>query len=119
MSTVWSKLEDNAYCNPEPFPAKPRKPVLGANSTPAELRLHADKLESYDVEMTVYRERAAAYYARTAALEAEFRCDLELAYNMIGHPKADLLYFKSWEKGHSAGLHEVANVYSDLVELVQ
>jgi len=118
MSTVWTKLEDNAYRNPEPIPLKPRKPVLRATSTPAELRLYADKLESYDAELRVFREQLAAYYARTAALESEFRCDLEEAYNMVGHPKADLLYGKSWERGHSGGLHEVADVYSDLVELV-
>lgn len=115
---VWTKLEDNAYRNPEPYPQMPRKPILSARATPAEVRQYADALEAHDETMKAHRAQVAAYYARSAALEAEFRRDLEVEYLMVGHPKADLLYAKAWDRGHAGGLHDVANHYSDLVELV-
>jgi hypothetical protein len=118
MSSVWTKLENNAYQNREPYPIRPRKPSLSKTATPAEIRAYADQLEQYEEELRGTRERMAAYNALTAALEAEFRADLEEYYGMTGHPKADLLYSKSWERGHAYGLSEVANVYSDLVDLV-
>ena len=115
---VWIKLEDNAYRNPEALPSTPRKPLLSTKATPAEIRDFADKLEAYDEAMKVHREMRAAYYARSVALESEFQHDLEVYFDMVGHPKADLLYGKAWHMGHAGGLHEVANYYADLVELV-
>lgn len=115
---VWSKLEDNAYGNPEAYPQSPRKPRLNPKANPAEIRDFADKLEAYDAEMKLHRDLVASYHARSAALEAEFRHDLEVAFGMMGHAKADLLYSKAWQMGHSAGLNEVASYYSDLVDLV-
>lgn len=119
MMSVWEKLEANAYRNPEPYPQTPRKPRLAVNATPAEVRDYADQLEAYDEAMKHHRALLAAYYARAAALEAEFRHDLEVEYHMVGHDKADLLYSKAYELGHSGGIQEVANCYSDLVELVK
>lgn len=118
MASVWIKLEENAYRNPSAFPQALRKPLLSAKASPAEVRDFADKLEVYDEDMKVHRELQAVYYARSAALEAEFRHDLEIHFGMMSHPKADLLYGKAWQMGHSGGLHEVALYYSDLVELV-
>jgi hypothetical protein len=115
---VWTKLTTNAYRNSEPYPESPRKPQLNMKGSPAEMRAYADELEAYDAAMTVHREHVAAYYALTVALEAEFRRDLEVHYDMVGHAKADLLYGKAYEMGHSGGMQEVASYYSDLVELV-
>jgi hypothetical protein len=116
---VWIKLENNAYRNPEPFPQVPRKPRLMATASPAEVRAYADALEAYDEVMKSHREQVAAYYARTVALEGEFRHDLEKEYDMVGHEKADLLFGKAWQLGHAGGMQEVASWYSDLVELVE
>lgn len=117
-SDVWAKLAVNAYRNPEPYPETPRKPVLNTKASPTEVRQFADELEAYDAAMTVHREHVAAYYARSVALEAEFRRDLEVHHDMVGHPKADLLYGKAYQMGHSGGMQEVASYYADLVELV-
>lgn len=116
---VWDKLSANAYRNLEPVPESPRKPRLMPDATPVQVRAYADALEAYDAAKKTHREQMAAYYARSTALEAEFRHDLEVEYDMVGHPKADLLYAKAYELGHSGGMQEVANYYSDLVELVQ
>lgn len=115
---VWHKLESNAYRNPEPYPDRPRKPHLAKDSTPEQVRDYADQLEAYETELKRFRNNVAAYNARSAALESQFRHDLEVCYHMVGHPKADRLYGKAWDMGHSAGLIEVAHAYSDLVELV-
>ena len=119
MSRLWSRLESDDYRNRQPLPLRPVRPVLRPDAGPAEFRAHADLLESYDERMTVYRDELAAYNAASVALEAEFRQDLEQEHGMTDHPRADLLYGKSWARGHSGGLVEIANVYSDLVELVQ
>lgn len=118
MDNVWSKLEKNAYANPEPWPSRPRKPVLDPNGSPAAIREYADKLEAYESYLKDYRVKYKLYLERNAELETEFRQDLEQLHGMVGHPKADLLYGKSWGMGHSAGLHEVACVYANLVDLV-
>lgn len=68
---------------------------------------------------TAYRAATQAYGQETARLEAQFRADLTDEYGMTGHPKADLLFSKAWQMGHSAGYGEVASYYDDLVDLVK
>ena len=38
---------------------------------------------------------------------------------LFKHSKAELLYSKAWEHGHSAGLSEVWTVMQDLVDLIK
>ena len=116
---VWDKLNHNLYSNQDPCPTKPRKPRIGAQASAADYRAHADALEAYELAHKEFRAQAQAWQTRSGELEAEFKNDLEAHYDMTGHAKAGLLYAKAWEQGHHAGLHEVACVYSDLVELVQ
>ena len=116
---VWDKLREGMYHNKGDYPQKPNKPVLAKDATPAQIRAYADQIELYEAHMREYREQVNHYNARTRQLEDVFRADLEAEFDMVGHDKADLLYSKAWHMGHSGGLHEVANCYSDLVELVQ
>lgn len=48
-----------------------------------------------------------------------FRECLEQVYGMEGHPKADAVFNKAWEDGHSAGHHEVRLHYAELAGLVK
>lgn len=48
----------------------------------------------------------------------EFKADALEKAGLTGHPKADKVYHKAWEMGHSSGLHEVAHYLMDLAELV-
>jgi hypothetical protein len=65
-------------------------------------------------------------WADDAALRAEFRKDLEdefgitaaLAAGSVTQEKADKLFNKAWEDGHSSGYREVALHYDELSELV-
>lgn len=47
------------------------------------------------------------------------RKELEAKNDMTDHPKADLLWSKAWEHGHSSGLEDVRCWYNDLVELIK
>ena len=118
--SVWDKLGARAYDNTDPCPVKPRRPRLAPNPTAEQARAYAEALDLYEnVELPEHEAAYAAYRARSAELAASFQNDLEDYYNMRGHPKAELLYWKCYERGHHAGFGEIASVYSDLVELVK
>jgi hypothetical protein len=61
----------------------------------------------------------AAYNAESARLEGLFKAALFEEYGVTGHPKADKCYSLAWEHGHSAGFSEVANYFSEFVELIK
>lgn len=119
MIDIWKNLQNEVYVNKNVYPVRPLKPQIALTASPIEFRNHADLLDKYDEQMTAFRVELAHYHAVSAALESEFKSDLEVYFGVIDNPKCDLLYHKAWEHGHSAGLYEVANVYSDLVELIQ
>ena len=65
-------------------------------------------------------------WAEDAAIRAEFKADLEDEYGVakaitedrVTRKKADLLFAKAWDYGHSAGYREVDIHYGELLELV-
>lgn len=59
------------------------------------------------------------YWYETGKVDHEFKEALEKEYGTAGNPKAELLWCKAWEMGHSSGYSEVENYYLDLVELIQ
>lgn len=65
-----------------------------------------------------YAAGMKAYHEETWRLEAQLKTDLEQEFGTAGNPKADKLWAKAWEMGHSSGYSEVANYYSDLYELI-
>jgi hypothetical protein len=101
------------------YPSKPNKPRLQDTHTVEEVLAYVDNLRLYEQAMEVWTVARDAYYARSHEIAEQFRKDLEEEHSMTGHPKADKLYAKAWEDGHSAGFAEVENVYSDLIELVK
>lgn len=88
---------------PEALPSRLRKRGLEAEARAAETQ-------------------RAAHRSDEARLQRQLRADLEVdngtTSSRIGQHKADLLWAKAWDHGHSAGLHEVAFWYVDLAELV-
>lgn len=48
----------------------------------------------------------------------DFKKELERSCGTVGHPKADLLFEKAWDRGESEGFHSVKEVYEDLSELL-
>jgi hypothetical protein len=64
-------------------------------------------------------EASKAYHTDRIRLDNEFKADLLADLGITNHPKADLLYSKAYEMGHSSGRSEVYNYALDLVELIQ
>jgi hypothetical protein len=60
-----------------------------------------------------------AYLKEKNRLIGVFENALQEEHGMKGHPKAGLLFYKAWDKGHSSGHYEVALAYADLLELVK
>lgn len=122
MSVISEKLKTDAYTSKLPYPSKPFKPAVfnkrASDLTSAELTSMVAVRQQYETELDAYKEGVAAWREDSSRLAAEFRADLEHQYGMVGHPKADMLYSKAYELGHSAGFSDVHHYYSDLVDLV-
>lgn len=48
----------------------------------------------------------------------EFRKELYEYYGVTDNPKADAVYDKAYDRGHSAGYGEVSSYFGDLVDLI-
>ena len=87
------------------------------NELPSRLRRRGLEAEARAAEA----QRKARSSDETR-LQQQLRADLEgdsgTTPAQIGQRKADLLWAKAWDHGHSAGLHEVAVWYANLAELV-
>lgn len=116
--SVSDNIKNDVYKVKIDYPARPSKPVLPKNATSAQAREYADLLAAYETAGDSFNASREAYRAEENRLYAKFREDVEAEYNMAGHPKAQKLWDKAWERGHSEGLSQVLWWYDDLHELV-
>lgn len=58
------------------------------------------------------------WFKEEQRLHEQFKEDLLEELGVTDNPKADLLFAKAWESGHSGGYYEVYNVALDLVDLI-
>jgi len=65
------------------------------------------------------REGNQAYHTDNARLEEEFKKDLFKDLGITNNPKAEQLYAKAWDLGHSTGYSDVYIYACDLVELIE
>lgn len=65
------------------------------------------------------REMWEAYRAEENRLHDLFYADFCAELGIVGHPKADALFEKAWEHGHSSGYSEVMQYGYDLVGLIR
>jgi hypothetical protein len=66
-----------------------------------------------------YNAHLNHYYEEQDKLKNQFREDLIAEYHMTNHPKANKIFDKAWELGHSKGHEEVEYYFQDLTELFQ
>lgn len=120
---VREKLAAKAYEVTLPYPTTVREPAVlrktARDLTAEEFATLPQVKADYEIAKAAEKEARDAYYRQMGELTEQFRRDVEAENDMIGHPKASLLWSKAWEMGHSAGLGEVLTYYEDLVELVQ
>ena len=64
-----------------------------------------------------YNAHLNHYYEEQDKLKNQFREDLIAEYHMTNHPKANKIFDKAWELGHSKGHEEVEYYFCDFVEL--
>lgn len=87
------------------------------NELPSRLRRRGLEAEARAAE-TQRNARSSDETRLQQQLRADLEGDSGTTPAQIGQRKADLLWAKAWDHGHSAGLHEVAFWYVDLAELV-
>lgn len=72
-----------------------------------------------DTLIKIVNERYDSQKQKEIELYNEFKHDLFEELEITDNPKRDLLFEKSWDRGHSYGLYEVYNTALDLVELIK
>lgn len=72
----------------------------------------------YEAKAPYTKENRAKWCEEMASMARLLRHDLEEEYATANHPKAQLLWDKAWEAGHSEGYESVRWNYSDLHELI-
>lgn len=143
----WDYLQckDLKYPSPENFWAKHvyrGGAVLVRAGTAADLRNLCDKLSlKYDGETSPSRDmnllKAAgclveqvfddaaflaartAYHAETSRREVDFKRALFEREGLTDNPRVEACYSKAYERGHSTGFSEVANIFIDLADLIR
>lgn len=114
--TVYDNMKAGRYENTVEYPTRSHKPKLVSGATPAQIREYADAVEKWEAN---YDAKKTAYYAEQHARQALLKRDLEEEYGLTNHPKADMVWGKAWEHGHSGGYNDVATWYSEFAEVVQ
>ena len=76
----------------------------------------ADRTAGVDAE---YRRQMAEYHAEDSRLHELFKAEMFEEFGVTGNPKAEKCCSLAWEYGHSDGLMNVYNHFSELVELIR
>lgn len=122
-TTVREKLSVGAYKTKLSWPETPKEPdvlkKLARHLTDEEAASLTEVRAAFKAAEKAAKSAERAYRADVSRLEDQLRTDLEAEHGMAGHHKADLLWEKAWERGHSCGLSEVASNYEDLVVLAK
>lgn len=79
----------------------------------------ADIQEAKAFHFKAIQEEKDAYQEETIRVNALFKQDVFDDLGISDNPKRELLWSKAYERGHSAGMHEVYLIADDLVELIR
>jgi hypothetical protein len=130
MKTTREKIEAGEFNSKVEYLERPKAPKGYKNTVeniikqaPKGLELQA--LEKVGKEYLDYLQKLEDWKKAVDAWRKSenegirnFRKALEEENGLTNHPKADDLWIKAWDKGHSSGLSEVAWQYEDLLDLV-
>lgn len=70
------------------------------------------------VNMKSFQHRRDQYHEVIGERIDAFRKELYEYYGVTDNPKADAVYDKAYDQGHSAGFGEVSSIFGDLVDLI-
>lgn len=104
-----------------PYPERPvllghRRPV--ADFSPDELREMADLKEAYLFSLTVWESEKEAYRQDEQRLMALFKVEALAEAGLTDHPRAEVVWDKAWNRGHSEGLESVMYELNELAEVL-
>lgn len=112
-------MDVKKYENQKAYPRSARRPVFpGPRATAEEAETYAEQLKTYEAAQREVEELRAAHHAETDRLHTMFKADLLEELDLTRHPKADLLFAKAWDRGHSCGLQGVVDEAYELAELL-
>ncbi len=118
-ASVREKLMNGEYKTKLEYPKRDKKPKMELiKPTAAQARAYADAMDAYEAGQADYDAARMAWHADEQRLLEQFRKDLEAEFDLTGHPKADKVWSKAWEHGHSAGLGEVIYWYDEFADMV-
>ena len=120
--SIYDRVDSGAFKPTLPYPKPVAKPAIFSKRvselTETELKSFTTVKREYEDRLEKARVEIDAYRREEVSLLAAFREEVEEAFGMRGHVKADLLWSKTWEHGASNSLRDVLAAYEDLVELV-
>jgi hypothetical protein len=122
MMSIDDRIRTGYYGAKIPYPSKPVQPVMlikrAKDLTLDEINQLATIKAQYEADLAAWPRLRAAYSRSEAEGIRSLRRDLEADHHLVDHPRAQMLWEKAWENGHSDGLHSVAQWYDDLAELI-
>lgn len=118
---IYDNINDKCYEHTGPYPVKPRMPEIlhktVINLSNEELATIPKVRAQHEKELDAYKEAVTAYNKARSALEAQYIEDLfEYCKMERTHPFAQKLFAMAWDKGHSSGHYEVAQIFENLVD---
>lgn len=120
--TIYEKISKGVYSAAQNYPDRPIKPEILRRKvgelTDNELSKIAQLREEYRVAEEKYSEALAAYRQKENELLNQFRIDLLADNGMADDSQfGNEMYRLAWAEGHSGGLYEVVNYFTDLLPL--
>jgi len=121
---IFSNIRTGKYNQKNPYPQQPKEPELFHKKVSdltqddiASLKqLHID----YESKMAQYEEAKKRYNDDESTLANLFWADLIAEYDLdANHPLTGWLTNKAYERGHSVGYSEMANVFVDLADIIE
>lgn len=114
-------MDFEKYKNTDPCPEFPKKHHLDIKdkNNSAKLREHADAMEKFEADQLEWRKKQAEWNKKSSELELQFKIDAFEELRITNNPKANLLYSKAYNLGHSSGNSEIWNYMLQLVDLIQ
>jgi hypothetical protein len=120
--SVYDAAAAGEYDNTVPYPKRVEKPAILLKRFG---ELFGDDLSEairamgqYETDLATQGEARIAYNLEERRLHLKLQSDLEVEHGLSGHPRAALLYQLAYDRGHSAGMSEVALYYSEMAELI-
>jgi hypothetical protein len=121
--SIYDRIRAGEFKPTLAYPTRPKEPAILGKSvkqlSDSELASIPAVRATYAADKAAFEAANIAYRREATACEEAFVAALHDYHGMTGHPKADKVYSKAYERGHHAGFEEVASAYDDYVDLVE